>query len=86
MLWDILRQAPGQLAQLQQQGAGDVTGGVAQDGQRLRCGEIIDMLIVGVIIILGSIHAAAGEDDIADTGLQRQTEPHGQIQLVQFFQ
>ena len=29
------------------------------------------MLIVGVIVILVSIHAAAGEDDIADAGLQR---------------
>ena len=44
------------------------------------------MLIVGVIVIAVSIHAAAGEDDIADTGLQRQTEPHGEIQAVQFFQ
>ena len=44
------------------------------------------MLIVGVIIILVSIHAAAGKHDIADTGLQRQAKPHGEIQAVQFFQ
>lgn len=80
------RQAPGQLAQLQQQGTGDVAGGVAQDGHGGRCREIIDVLEVHIVIVQTSVNAAAGQDGVADTGLQGQSEPHGQIQGVQFFQ